>query len=92
MHRDIVYTHPEGIEALGHSDRCDVQGMYAKGRLISVQGHPEFDGDIVNELLEARHKQGIFGDAMFTEGVSRVRQHHDGVAVAAAFIRFLLEE
>ncbi|KAH9833616.1 Paeruginosa anthranilate synthase component II [Teratosphaeria destructans] len=92
MHRDIVYEYPPGIEALGSSPRCEVQGMYAKGRLITVQGHPEFDGDIVNELLENRHRMGIFDDAMYRDGVERVRRHHDGVAVAAAFVRFLLEE
>lgn len=92
MHRDIVYEYPEGIEHLGYSPRCDVQGMYAKNRLITVQGHPEFTGDIVSELLENRHEKGIFDDKMYEEGMERVRKHHDGVAVGAAFIRFVLEE
>jgi GMP synthase-like glutamine amidotransferase len=92
MHRDVVYTYPSSVEALGHTDRCDVQGMYEKGRLITVQGHPEFTGDIVEELLESRHEKGIFDDKMFEEGLSRVRKPHDGVKVGAAFIRFLLEE
>lgn len=92
MHHDIVYTYPPSVEALGHSPRCDVQGMYAKNRLITVQGHPEFNGDIVTELLERRHDQGVFDDEMFRDGMSRVRDHHDGVAVGAAFVRFGLED
>lgn len=92
MHRDVVYDYPEGIEHLGYTDRCDVQGMYAKNRLITVQGHPEFNGDIVAELLENRHERGIFDDQMYKEGMERVRRFHAGVNVAAAFIRFLLEE
>lgn len=92
MHRDIVYVYPDSVEPLGYSDRCEVQGMYAKGRLITVQGHPEFTGDVVSELLEKRHEQGIFNDAMYEDGISRVRKHHDGVAVGAAFIRFMLED
>jgi len=92
MHRDIVYAYPDGVEHLGHSPRCEVQGMYAPRRLISVQGHPEFNGEIVAELLENRHDKGIFDDAMYRDGMSRVRKHHDGVAVGAAFVRFLLEE
>jgi hypothetical protein len=91
MHRDIVYVYPEAVIPLGHSPRCEVQGMYEKGHLITVQGHPEFDGDVVEELLESRHDMGIFDDAMFKDGMSRVRKHHDGTAVGAAFIRFLLE-
>ncbi|CAK3931291.1 related to anthranilate synthase component II [Lecanosticta acicola] len=91
MHRDIVCEYPPGVEALGSSDRCRVQGMYAPKRLITVQGHPEFNGDIVTELLENRHARGIFDDGMFEDGMSRVRKHHDGVAVSVAFLRFLLE-
>ena len=92
MHQDVVYTWPPSVEHLGHSPRCDVQGMYEKGRLITVQGHPEFNGDIMTMLLERRHGQGIFDDTMFKEGMSRAQNHHDGVAVGAAFIRFMLEE
>lgn len=92
MHRDIVYKYPQGTESLGHSPRCDVQGMYTKGRLITVQGHPEFNSDLVAELLDNRHKRGIFDDAMYKEGIARVGNDHDGIAVGAAFLRFLLEE
>ncbi|OCL10547.1 class I glutamine amidotransferase-like protein [Glonium stellatum] len=92
MHRDIVYEHPKGVEELGSSPRCSVQGMYAKGRLITVQGHPEFTEQIVAELLEARHTQGIFNDELYEDGMARVGKHHDGVVVSSAFLRFLLEE
>lgn len=92
MHRDIVYEYPDSVQKLGHSPPCAVQGMYIKDRLITVQGHPEFTADIVEELLESRHERGIFDDAMFEDGMKRVRERHDGVAVGAAFIRFLLEE
>ncbi|KAF2217343.1 hypothetical protein CERZMDRAFT_109087 [Cercospora zeae-maydis SCOH1-5] len=92
MHRDVVYEYPKGTEPLGHSPRCDVQGMYIKNRLITVQGHPEFNGDIVAELLDSRHEKGIFDDAMYKDGMDRVRLHHDGVTIGAAFLRFLLED
>ncbi len=92
MHKDIVYAYPEGVEHLGQTDRCEVQGMYIKKRIITTQGHPEFNGDVVSELLRRRHDQGIFDDTMYDEGMSRVRKHHDGTAVGAAFLRFCLEE
>jgi hypothetical protein len=65
--------------------------MYVKNHVITVQGHPEFDGDVVTELLERRHDQGIFDDKQYDEAMSRVRKHHDGTAVGAAFVKFLLE-
>lgn len=92
MHRDIVFEYPSHVEHLGHTDRCAVQGMYVKKRVITVQGHPEFNGDIVSELLQRRHDQGIFNDEMYDEGMSRVRKTHDGVQIGAAFVRFCMEE
>lgn len=92
MHKDIVYGVPEGVEVLGFSDKCKNQGMYAKGKLISVQGHPEFTQQIVTEIVGSRHKQGIFDEAAYEDAMARVGKRHDGVAVAQAFLRFLLED
>lgn len=92
MHKDIVYDYPGGVEELGWSPTCSVQGMYAKGKLISIQGHPEFTSAIETEILEVRHAQGIFDDATFEDGMKRVNQPQDGVVVSQAFLRFLLEE
>lgn len=66
--------------------------MYVKGHIITVQGHPEFNEQIVTELLQTRHKQGVFDDTMYQDAMSRVAKKHDGVAVGRAFIKFLLEE
>jgi GMP synthase-like glutamine amidotransferase len=92
MHQDAVFTYPPSVEHLGHSPSCHVQGMYERKRLITTQGHPEFDGDIVEELLENRHDRGVFDDKTYEDAMGRVRRHHDGVKVAAAFLRFMVEE
>lgn len=91
MHKDIVFEYPEGVEKLGGSPRCLVQGMYQQGRLISVQGHPEFNEGIVSRLVKMRHQQGIFEDEQAKDALERVGKHHDGVNIAKAFLRFLLE-
>ena len=91
MHRDIVFEYPEGAEALGASPRCLIQGMYKAGKFISVQGHPEFNEQIVTTLINLRHAQGIFNDEQARDALARVGNHHDGVAVAKGFLRFLLE-
>ncbi|KAL1591415.1 hypothetical protein SLS60_012028 [Paraconiothyrium brasiliense] len=92
MHRDVVFECPEGVEALGGSPRCLVQGMYKKGRFISVQGHPEFNEAIVSYLVIMRTKQAIFTAEEAKDALDRVGNHHDGVAIAKAFLRFLLED
>ncbi|KAI9703896.1 MAG: hypothetical protein M1836_007670 [Candelina mexicana] len=92
MHRDIVYDFPEGVEELGSSPRCRNQGMYISKRFITVQGHPEFNAEIMAELLAARHDQGIFDDVVYNDSMARAGNHHDGVAVAQGFLRFLMEQ
>ncbi|KEF53936.1 uncharacterized protein A1O9_09731 [Exophiala aquamarina CBS 119918] len=91
MHRDVVFEHPPGVEALGSSPVCAVQGMYVPKKLITVQGHPEFNQEIMTEILETRHATGIFDDDAFNEHFKKVALPHDGVVVSQAFLRFLLE-
>jgi len=91
MHKDIVYEVPHGVTQLAYTSKCTNQGMYAKGRLITVQGHPEFTDEIVTELLEARHASGVFDDTLYKDGMDRVGNRHDGVTVGKAFVKFALE-
>jgi len=92
MHRDVVFAYPSAVEPLGGSPRCLTQGMYARNRLISVQGHPEFNEGIVTHLVKMRNEQGIFEDEQARDALERVGRKHDGVVIAEAFLRFLLEE
>ncbi|KAF2275561.1 class I glutamine amidotransferase-like protein [Westerdykella ornata] len=92
MHRDIVFEYPKEVEKLGASPRCLVQGMYVKGKFITIQGHPEFNDEIVSEILRNRNAQGIFDDVQYKEAMDRVKNPHDGIAVAKGFLRFLLED
>ena len=91
MHRDAVFEYPPGVEQLAYTQGCNVQGMYIAKKLFTVQGHPEFNEEIVTEILEKRHELGVFDDETFEDAMSRVDKHQDGVVVAQAFLRFLLE-
>lgn len=92
MHKDLVYHYPTGVEELGSSGPCKVQGMYVPKKVITVQGHPEFTEEIVAELLEKRREQMIFSEEIYGEAMARVGKPHDGVMVAQAFLKFLMEE
>ncbi|KAF2855610.1 glutamine amidotransferas-like protein class-I [Plenodomus tracheiphilus IPT5] len=91
MHRDVVFSYPPTVTPLGGSPRCLTQGMYTPNRLISLQGHPEFNEGIVSHLVRMRNEQGIFGDEQARDALERVGRKHDGVVIAEAFLRFLLE-
>ncbi|RAO69754.1 uncharacterized protein BHQ10_005766 [Talaromyces amestolkiae] len=92
MHKDIVAAYPKEVTPLGSSPRCAVQGMYIARKLITVQGHPEFNGEIMTEILTLRNQQGIFSDEQYNEALKRADIAHDGIAIAAAFLKFLLED
>lgn len=89
MHTDIVAEFPPDAVPLGGNDICSVQAMYAPGRYIAVQGHPEFTQDIVTEILFNRHTVGVFTDELYNAGMARVANEHDGFAIAKAFLKFL---
>jgi GMP synthase-like glutamine amidotransferase len=92
MHRDVVFNYPEGVQELGYSPVCKVQGMYSPKRLITVQGHPEFNQEIMDEIIRTRHATGIFDDEAYETHMKKVALPHDGLIVSKAFVRFLAEE
>ena len=91
MHRDAALSIPEGCVNLGSSDRCGIQGLYRKGSVFTVQAHPEFTQDTMQDLLDSRHQMGIFSDDQFREASSRSGKEHDGLRVSRAIWTFLLE-
>lgn len=92
MHKDIVYTFPPDADQLASTAVCENQGMYIKNRIITVQGHPEFTREIEEEIIKARYGQGIFTEELYKDAMRRVQDHDDGIVVAQAFLRFLLED
>ena len=91
MHRDEVKSLPPSSQNLASTPACPIQAMYSPGRYITVQGHPEFTNDILQEFCTARHKTGMFSDAMYEDAAERASREHDGVAIARVFVRFMEE-
>lgn len=91
MHRDIVFEYPSNVTPLGSSPRCAVQGMYSPGHFLTVQGHPEFTGEIVSEVVKLRTGAGVFSEEQSKDALNRAGWTHDGVAIGVTFLKFLLE-
>ena len=66
--------------------------MYIPKRVMTVQGHPEFTEEIMRELLVSAYASGFFDKDSFEDSIRRVDKYQDGVVVAQAFLRFLLED
>ncbi|GAO52578.1 GMP synthase [Saitoella complicata NRRL Y-17804] len=91
MHRDIVSKVPVGVHVFASNEICKVQGMLVPGRVLSVQGHPEFTQFIVEELLKTRKEQKIFAEDVVEEAWPRAAGENDGENVARGIITFLLK-
>ncbi|KAK3502826.1 class I glutamine amidotransferase-like protein [Neurospora crassa] len=91
MHRDHVVGVPDGAQLLASTDVCENQGFVIPGRVLTVQGHPEFTTDIMEELLELRKATGLFNEELFGSGMER-NKVDDGVFIAQAFYKFLLQD
>jgi len=72
MHRDHVTSLPPSFELLGSSPVAPNQGMALRYRsgdvdnlssnnihVLTVQGHPEFNPDIVSKMVDAREASGV---------------------------------
>lgn len=57
--RDAVAAMPPGFFALGGSAVSPVNGMSDGGRVLTWQGHPEFDADTVERLLPLLDARGL---------------------------------
>ncbi|KAL9040203.1 MAG: hypothetical protein Q9214_004582 [Letrouitia sp. 1 TL-2023] len=89
MHHDIICSYPAGVSALGMSPACEVQGMFVPGTLLTLQGHPEFNNEIMLELLKASKDLGFKDEALIDDAMSRVNNKHDGTLVAAVLLKFV---
>ncbi|BGP57810.1 hypothetical protein JCM8202_002464 [Rhodotorula sphaerocarpa] len=99
MHRDNVPSLPEGFELLGSTAKCPVHGMvrYSPGvdpskasleqvSIIALQGHPEFNSKIVNEVIAAREEKGVLTPEVANESRENADQHDDGQYIARVFL------
>ncbi|KAL5349125.1 hypothetical protein ACLOAV_005413 [Pseudogymnoascus australis] len=77
LHRDVVHAYPEGVEPLAHTDQCLNHAMYMPRRVITIQGHPEYTGSILGEILVARNASGIIDDVSFKDAMARLQNKQD---------------
>lgn len=87
-HQDQVVALPDCAQLIASSDFCPVAAFSIQDKVLSFQGHPEFDKDYAASLYELR--QSIFDDTLFTNAMTTLHSEHDGVLVAHWMIQFIL--
>ena len=89
MHHDVLYSYPQEVTALASSPVCETQGMFSPRKLLTLQGHPEFDGEMMIALLEATDELGFNDRSLWEDAMSKTEKSHDGGLVASAIVRFM---
>lgn len=57
VHSDCVFDVPEGYQNWASSEKCQNQGFYRQNRVLTFQGHPEFNSDVAQKgLLKSQDK------------------------------------
>jgi GMP synthase-like glutamine amidotransferase len=95
LHGDhVILPHkhlPQDIHIIGSTSQCQVQGIYQPSRILTYQGHPEFDQFITTECLKLVG-QRVGWDAAFLDAAIAAAGEGDDAAIAAdTILAFFLE-
>lgn len=104
MHQDHVLTLPtpasshgllkpphDTVKVWGSSKKCEIQGLYIKGKLFTTQGHLETDETVIGHYVESHIEKGHVEGEEAEKARERVELEHDGDVVAGAILRFFAD-
>ncbi|GAA6030830.1 hypothetical protein JCM8097_008897 [Rhodosporidiobolus ruineniae] len=89
MHRDHVPSVPPNFDLLGSTKDCPVHGLVRVSdpsapfeltnvSILTLQGHPEFNSTIVNELIDLREEKGVISVEVAEQSREAAGEHDDG--------------
>ncbi|KAG0081413.1 hypothetical protein BGZ92_000246, partial [Podila epicladia] len=82
LHQDIVYDLPKDFSLLASTEHTYVQSMISKdGKIVSLQGHPEFTSPIMKEFITVRTTLGVFNQELSSAAMKVVDGPLDRVVV-----------
>lgn len=75
---------------IGASRLCDVQGVYKPGKVLTFQGHPEFDGFLNEQGVENLGKSAVLSREQVADSLSQIHQEDDATLHGEVLIDFIL--
>ncbi|MEM8851937.1 MAG: type 1 glutamine amidotransferase [Pseudomonadota bacterium] len=87
-HQDQVITLPNGATTLAASDFCQHAIVAYGRRAFTVQPHPEFSGDLIEDYVKMRKGTGTYPDDRMAEAAASTGAPVDNVHLAAAIAHF----
>ncbi|GGG62527.1 glutamine amidotransferase [Salipiger pallidus] len=88
-HQDQVTELPPGAERIASSEVCENAAILYPGHAYTVQPHPEFMADYVEQLI--RHRSGAVPPPLVERASGMLEQPLDSAEIGAQFARFFKE-
>lgn len=97
LHADhVIIANREALPGrwvlVGATDLCDVQGLMDPGRVLTFQGHPEFDAFINGESTSSLAESGKFTKEELETYVLEINQEDQAVLAGQVVIEFLVRD
>ncbi|KAG0371153.1 hypothetical protein BGX24_001824 [Mortierella sp. AD032] len=90
LHQDVVHDVPSGFTLLASTAHTTNQSMISEdGRIVTLQGHPEFTGPIMREFIKVRTANGTFNKELSEASMKVVDNPLDRATVAARIVDFV---
>lgn len=93
-HDHVVIPTPDSLPhswmTLGSTQHCAVQGMYEPGRVLTYQGHFEFDKFINSETVKFFFP--AWAPGVLKEAMEAIDADDDAIAAAEMVLKFILEK
>ncbi|GJJ76990.1 glucosinolate gamma-glutamyl hydrolase [Entomortierella parvispora] len=90
LHQDIVDDVPQGFTLLASTIHTTNQSMISNDhKIVTLQGHPEFTGPIMNEFIKFRTANGTFSKELSEASTKVVNNPLDRVNAAARILEFV---
>ena len=87
-HQDQVIEAPEGAEVIAQSPFCANAGFVLGDRIMTIQPHPEFSGELIAALLTHR-AQGVVPEDLIEAARAQVGEDTDRLALLDDIADFL---
>jgi len=89
MHKDIVtdISKESGLKITASNKNTEIQGLMKEEHIITLQGHPEYNDDIIENFFKAR--AGVIPENVIEEGRKKFNKTTSQKFVSKFFNKFL---
>ena len=89
MHKDIVtnISKESGLKIIASNKNTEIQGLMKEKHIITLQGHPEYNDDIIENFFKARGD--VIPEKIIEEGRKKFNKTTSQKFVSKFFNKFL---